>query len=126
MPQRQSGKLETSAAVQSALKAASNIGIIMETKEAGLARPRGHLRLHSRSLGISILSLAIFLASVGLAGCGGYTTANTQSTSSKPLSAGPTSLSFGNILVGGTSTLSLTLKDTGTASVAVSQTVGNG
>lgn len=73
-----------------------------------------------------MLSLAIFLASVGLAGGGGYTTANTQSTSSKTLSVGPTSLSFGNILVGWTSTLSLTLKNTGTASVAVSQTFGNG
>src|SRR5438094_320561 len=103
-------------------------GKIMEIKETGLAPSRSnHTRLYSRCLILSILSLALFLAGVGLSGCGGYTTANTQSTSgSKTLSASPASLSFGNVSVGATATQSVTLKNTGTAAVSVSQTSVSG
>jgi HYDIN/CFA65/VesB family protein/ASPM-SPD-2-Hydin domain-containing protein len=95
----------------------------MEIKETGLADSRSsHTRLYSRCITLSILSLALFLTSVGPSGCAGYTTASTQSTGSKTLSANPTSLSFGNVSVGATATQSATLKNGGTASVTVSQT----
>ncbi len=100
----------------------------MEIKETGLAPSRSnHTLLCSRCQVLSILSVALFLAGVGLSGCGGYTTANTQSTSgSKTLSASPASLSFGNVSVGATATQSVTLKNGGTAAVTVSQTSVSG
>ena len=100
----------------------------MEIKETGLSHSRSnHTLLYSRCLILSVLSLALFLAGIGLSGCGGYTTANTQSTSgSKTLSASPASLSFGNVSVGATATQSVTLKNSGTAAVTVSQTSVSG
>src|SRR5881394_1142403 len=95
----------------------------MEIKQTGLARSRASYK-HSYSgcLTLSILIFTFFLVSVGLSGCGGYTAANTQSTGSKTLSASPTSLSFGNVAVGGASTQTVTLKNSGNSSVTVSQT----
>jgi ASPM-SPD-2-Hydin domain-containing protein/HYDIN/CFA65/VesB family protein len=68
-----------------------------------------------------VLSLAVVFASLGLSSCAGYSNANTQSTSSKTLSATPASINFGSVSVGSSSTKSVTLTNGGNATVTVSQ-----
>jgi Abnormal spindle-like microcephaly-assoc'd, ASPM-SPD-2-Hydin len=92
---------------------------------------------------IVFLSLALFASIVILSGCAGVTSAkgnsasvtanSTNSTSAAPnsvpsaaLSASPTALSFGNISVGSTSNQSLTLTNSGTSLVTISQTSVSG
>ncbi|HKW35686.1 MAG TPA: choice-of-anchor D domain-containing protein, partial [Candidatus Acidoferrum sp.] len=99
----------------------------MQIRETGLTRSRSdYTRLYSKCVAISISSFVVIFATIGLSGCAGYTTANTQSTGSKTLSATPTSISFGSVSVGASSTQSVILKSGGTASVTISQTTLSG
>src|SRR5258707_8313592 len=94
----------------------------MESKKTGFTCSRSvHMRLQL-CLSAVVLSLAIFLASVGLCSCSGYSTASKQSTGSKSLSAAPTSINFGNVPVGSSASQSVTLTNGGNASITVSQT----
>src|ERR1700723_3601487 len=76
--------------------------------------------------------VATFLAMVGLSSCAGYTSAakpgpGTPVTSgSGVLSASATTLSFGDVTVGNTTTQSLTVTNTGTATVNISQATMTG
>jgi len=69
--------------------------------------------------------VAVLAAAVGLSSCAGYTTnaasGSTGHTGSGTLSASSTSLSFGNVAVGSTGSLSLTVTNTGSAAVNISQ-----
>src|ERR1700683_352273 len=73
-------------------------------------------------------SFVLLLAVIGLSSCAGYTSAAAKTTTpgSGILSAAFTSLSFGNVAVGGNSTQSLSLTNTGTATVNVSQATISG
>ncbi len=96
----------------------------METKKTGVATSRSRqIRLYFHLL---VLFLAILLAGVGLCSCSGYSTAGTQSTGSKTLSAAPTSINFGNVPVGSSASQSVTLTNGGNASITVSQTQTSG
>jgi hypothetical protein len=72
--------------------------------------------------------LVVILAVIGLSSCAGYTSAAAKTTTSGSgiLSAAFTSLSFGNVVVGGNSTQSLSLTNTGTATVNISQATISG
>jgi hypothetical protein len=73
-------------------------------------------------------SFLLLLAAIGLSSCAGYTSAAAKTTTpgSGILFAAFTSLSFGNVAVGGNSTQSLSLTNTGTATVNVSQATISG
>ncbi len=73
--------------------------------------------------------LATFLAIVGLSNCAGYTSAaktGPGTSSSGVLSASATTLSFGDVGVGNTTNQSLTVTNTGTATVNISQATMTG
>jgi hypothetical protein len=72
---------------------------------------------------LSVL-LLLFAALEGLSGCG-FTSASTTSPKlpSGTLSLNPSSLSFGNVAIGATSTQSLALENTGNGSLTISQAV---
>jgi hypothetical protein len=81
-------------------------------------------RAHREHFGLLAL-VAVLAAAVGLSSCAGYTTnaagGSTGHTAAGTLSASSTSLSFGNVAVGSTGSLSLTVTNTGSATVNVSQ-----
>src|SRR5260370_7298601 len=69
------------------------------------------------------------LAIVGLSSCAGYTSAAKTSPGTSGagvLSASGTSLSFGSVAVGNTTTQSFTVTNTGTATVTISQATMTG
>ncbi len=73
--------------------------------------------------------LATFLAIVGMSSCAGYTSAaktGPVTSGSGVLSASATTLSFGDVAVGNTTTQSLTVTNTGTATVNISQATMTG
>lgn len=73
--------------------------------------------------------VATFLAMVGLSSCAGYTSAaktGPVTSGSGVLSASTTTLSFGDVAVGNSTTQSLTVTNTGTATVNVSQATMTG
>lgn len=82
--------------------------------------------------GTILAALAAIAAVVGLSSCSGYTTAANSGggTQGDPpagvLSAGSPSVSFGSMAVGTTGTQSVTLTNTGTAAVNISQAVITG
>jgi hypothetical protein len=101
-----------------------------------------NLRFHSQTnlnrrapLGIFVLILTV-LAVLSLAGCVGLTGAGTppgkpssgsnSSSSSGTLAASATSLNFGNVAAGSSSPQTLTLTNTGTAGVTISQATVTG
>src|SRR5277367_2332300 len=96
---------------------------------------RGNSRRH-RMLAL-LATFAVILAAAGLSSCSGYTNAASVGgtgggggTVGDPgagvLSATSTSVSFGNIAVNSTGTQSVTLTNTGTATVNISQAVITG
>jgi Abnormal spindle-like microcephaly-assoc'd, ASPM-SPD-2-Hydin/HYDIN/CFA65/VesB-like, Ig-like domain/Cep192 domain 4 len=100
-----------------------------QTTKAEIAQPQSQNRAKGfwcrelLALGAMIATLA---AAIGLSSCAGYTTNAAGSTSQNPtgtgvLSASASTLSFGNVVVGGTSTLSVSVTNTGTAAVNISQ-----
>ena len=92
---------------------------MMQTKTTGVRLATR--RSHSRPTTALRLTLLVILAGVICCGCAGYTSVNIQSFGSKVLSPSPTSIDFGNVPVGGNSTKSVTVTNSGTASVTVSQ-----
>ncbi|MGH9738128.1 MAG: beta strand repeat-containing protein [Candidatus Acidiferrales bacterium] len=76
--------------------------------------------------------IALLSATMGLSSCAGYTTNAAGTTGSQggsatgTLSASSTNLSFGGVVVGSSSTLSLTVTNTGTATVNISQAAISG
>ena len=76
-----------------------------------------------------LVTLILFLAMIGLSSCAGYTSSAKTSTSnpgSGVLSAGSTSVTFGSVAVGGNATQAVTITNTGTATVNVSQATVTG
>src|SRR5437773_19066 len=98
----------------------------MESKKTGFTDSRSVQMRLQLCLPELVLSLVVVFASLGLSSCAGYSSANTQSTSSKTLSATPTSINFGNIAVGSSTTKSVTLTNGGNTTVTVSQTKVSG
>jgi hypothetical protein len=94
-------------------------------------RSHSHMTLNRRvPLSIFALILAC-LAALSIAGCTGLTSAGTpaaksSSTSSGTLAASATSLNFGNVVAGSNSPQTLTLTNTGTAAVTISQATVTG
>jgi Abnormal spindle-like microcephaly-assoc'd, ASPM-SPD-2-Hydin/Immunoglobulin domain/Immunoglobulin I-set domain len=91
-----------------------------------------HARPIPRAL-ILFLTSTLLISAVILSGCAGVTSAKgtsasttTASQSSIALSASPAALSFGNVSVGSTSNQSLTITNSGTSSVAISQASASG
>jgi hypothetical protein len=76
----------------------------------------------------SIVILATIVAIVGLSSCTPYTSAKSpaKTTSSGMLSASLTTLSFGTVGVGKTTTASVTVTNTGTSTVTIDQTAVTG
>jgi hypothetical protein len=79
----------------------------------------------TRRLFAFITAFAITLATIVLSSCAGFTSAGTgggnPGSSTGILSASATSISFGNVSVGNSKTQSVTLTNTGTATVNISQ-----
>jgi hypothetical protein len=98
-------------------------------------RSHSHISLNRRApLGLLAFILS-FLAVVSLAGCVGLTSAGTpasksgsasNSTGSGILAANTPSLSFGNVVKGSSTTQTLTLSNTGTGPVTISQVTATG
>ena len=100
----------------------STLGKLMTEKKRGFTYSLvDQIRLHSRVLAVVLLFLTGILLCLTLSGCAAYTTVNTQSTGSKTLSSTPASIDFGNVSVGSNATQSVTLTNSGTAMVTVSQ-----
>lgn len=73
--------------------------------------------------------IVVVLATIGLSSCAGYTSASRGAqpgSGAGVLSPSSTSISFGNVSVGNTATQSLTITNTGTATVNVSQATISG
>src|SRR5438034_7667626 len=93
----------------------------MKPRKTGFPYPRsGRKYLYPRPLALLMLSLASTLTCVSLSGCAAYTTANIQSAGSRILSPSPTSVSFGNVSVGNSSLLAVTLSNNGNSNVTIS------
>jgi hypothetical protein len=82
---------------------------------------------------ILFLTSTFFVSAVILSGCAGVTSAKGTSTSatnasqsSIALSSSPAALNFGNVSVGSTSNQSLTITNSGTSSVTISQASASG
>ncbi|HVB86308.1 MAG TPA: choice-of-anchor D domain-containing protein [Candidatus Dormibacteraeota bacterium] len=74
--------------------------------------------------------VTVLAASIGLSSCAGYTTnaagQSTGNATAGTLSASSTTLSYGNVAVGSNSSLSLTVTNTGSATVDISQATISG
>ncbi len=72
--------------------------------------------------------IALILAVIGLSSCAGFTTnaANSQTSGTGILSPSSAGLTFGSVAVGGNSTQALSLTNTGTATVNISQSTISG
>ena len=84
-----------------------------------------------RSLGSVLATLAVILTAVTFTNCAGYTSAaSTGTTGSDPgtgiLSASATTLSFGNVAMGSTAAQSLSVTNTGTSAVNITQATISG
>ncbi len=98
-------------------------------------RLRSHVTLNRRAPLGFFVSILAFLAMLSLAGCVGLTGAGTPATksnstsntaSSGTIAASATSLNFGNVVAGSSSPQTLTLTNTGTAAVTISQATVSG
>jgi Cep192 domain 4/Abnormal spindle-like microcephaly-assoc'd, ASPM-SPD-2-Hydin/HYDIN/CFA65/VesB-like, Ig-like domain len=97
-------------------------------KSGGQYQPKAPFR---RSLGSILATLAVILTAITLTNCAGYTSAaSTGPTGSDPgtgiLSASATTLSFGSVAVGSTAAQSLSVTNTGTEAVNISQVTISG
>jgi len=82
---------------------------------------------HKRDALNAALALIVFLATVSLSSCAGYTTNASSNSGSGAggsgggvLSSSPTSVSFGNVAVGSTATQNVKITNTGTGAVNIS------
>ncbi|MGA9885269.1 MAG: choice-of-anchor D domain-containing protein [Candidatus Acidiferrales bacterium] len=79
-----------------------------------------------------VTMIALLSAAIGLSSCAGYTTNAAGTTGSQggsatgTLSASSTSLSFGGVVVGSSNTLNVSMTNTGTATVNISQAAISG
>lgn len=90
---------------------------------------KSNFKFSNNALAVLAL-LAVIAVSCGLSACAGYTSAagggGTQDSKTGVLSASSGNVSFGNIAVGGTATLTAILTNTGLAAVNISQATISG
>jgi hypothetical protein len=81
-----------------------------------------------RSPGSALATLAVILTAITLSNCAGYTSASstTPASSAGVLAASATTLSFGSVAIGSTAMQSLSVTNTGTAAVNVTQATISG
>lgn len=92
------------------------------------SRPRTPFR---RSLGSALATLAVILTAITLSNCAGYTSAASSGSTSSSLgsgvlSASATTLSFGSVATGSTAVQSVSVTNTGTGAVDITQATISG
>src|SRR5256885_5082708 len=101
--------------------------MIVRIKQSGLVCSFiGINYLRSRGLLICLAALAAIPAVMSLSGCVGLTSATPHAPGSGALSTNPSSISFGDVEVGTSSTQTLTFSNAGSTSLTISQAALSG
>src|SRR2546423_1726193 len=101
--------------------------MIVRIKQSGLVCSFiGINYLRSRGLLICLAALAAIAAVMSLSGCVGLTSATPHAPGSGALSTNPSSISFGDVEVGTSSTQTLTFSNAGGTSLTISQAALSG